>query len=604
MLAPESRALLTDALRPPEGCRLDAAVATTYSLDLNAMLLAPLTFALFDTAVADGTEIDPIRLLESVRRYATNIAVFCQAGGIAVPASKFSPILAFAEGSVAEVAPRDGVFHPKVWVVRFVDHSGEQIHRVLVSSRNLTFDRSWDTILRLDEDAGPAHAINPGPLTDFLRSIPSLAVGADHSELVEDLCSSLAGVTFALPEPFTEGEFLPRGLGSQGFPFPQSADRTLVISPFLTLGALDSVVPTSEERTLISRPESLDRLGTIPLAGWRTLTFQRTAEVHSDDQLEVSEDSGSGTPLAPPDGLHAKTFIFDVGVKAEVITGSGNLTHSGWHENVEFGVRLRGPVKSCGVAAALEGSTEVPGLEALLSAYAPDSETGVPDPSEGTRLLIERAHATFVESEPKLQITSFSDDLVSASLTTVAPWSDPGETTIRLLTLPGQDRRWRADNSSARWSSLSPRSVTPYLVLETTAGSGVAKATRRCVVKAELHGDIGDRSADALSQLLTSKEDVLRYLILLLGDPSYDDWAAELGGAESGRFTPSAGYAAHDYALFEPLVRAAGRDDVALARVASLVEDLRSLSNGHDLTPEGFDELWAAVWDVHRETMR
>lgn len=164
MLAPETRALLTDALRPPEGCRLDAAVSTTYTLDLNAMLLAPLSFALFDTAVADGTELDPIRLLDSVRRHATNIAVFCQAGGIAVPASKYSPVLAFAEDSVAEVTPHEGVFHPKIWAVRFANRNGEHIHRVLISSRNITFDRSWDTILRLDEDADSPHTIDPGPL--------------------------------------------------------------------------------------------------------------------------------------------------------------------------------------------------------------------------------------------------------------------------------------------------------------------------------------------------------------------------------------------------------------------------------------------------------
>jgi len=52
-LTPETRVLLTDALRPPAGYRVEAAVGTTYSLNLTALLLAPLSFALFDQGNAD-----------------------------------------------------------------------------------------------------------------------------------------------------------------------------------------------------------------------------------------------------------------------------------------------------------------------------------------------------------------------------------------------------------------------------------------------------------------------------------------------------------------------------------------------------------------------
>src|SRR5699024_6875854 len=46
MLHPDSTVLLTDALRPPAGYQVDHAVATTYSLTLTAMLIAPMTFTL------------------------------------------------------------------------------------------------------------------------------------------------------------------------------------------------------------------------------------------------------------------------------------------------------------------------------------------------------------------------------------------------------------------------------------------------------------------------------------------------------------------------------------------------------------------------------
>jgi hypothetical protein len=57
VLAPDSRRTLLDQLRPPENYRLDAAVGTTFTLDLTAALVPPLAFASF--AVRSTT--DPIR---------------------------------------------------------------------------------------------------------------------------------------------------------------------------------------------------------------------------------------------------------------------------------------------------------------------------------------------------------------------------------------------------------------------------------------------------------------------------------------------------------------------------------------------------------------
>lgn len=53
MLEPDTRELLLDALRPPDDCELVHAVGTTYSLDLQTLLFAPLAFAMFDWALDD-----------------------------------------------------------------------------------------------------------------------------------------------------------------------------------------------------------------------------------------------------------------------------------------------------------------------------------------------------------------------------------------------------------------------------------------------------------------------------------------------------------------------------------------------------------------------
>src|SRR3954453_14757886 len=102
MLAPESRYLLLDALRPPPEYRLDRAVGTSYSLDLEALLLCPLAFAFFESADDEGSPA-PVALLAAVRQHAERIDLFCQAGQIAVP-REYRRVAAYLEDSVHEVA--------------------------------------------------------------------------------------------------------------------------------------------------------------------------------------------------------------------------------------------------------------------------------------------------------------------------------------------------------------------------------------------------------------------------------------------------------------------------------------------------------------------
>ena len=77
--------MLVDALRPPAGHTLHTAVGTTFTLDLDALLLATLSFAVVDRLEADDGRPDPIALLESARRQANNITVFAQAGALSGP---------------------------------------------------------------------------------------------------------------------------------------------------------------------------------------------------------------------------------------------------------------------------------------------------------------------------------------------------------------------------------------------------------------------------------------------------------------------------------------------------------------------------------------
>src|SRR5205823_5844538 len=113
-----------------------------------------------------------------------------------------------------------GVFHPKVWLLRFApredsDATGTAVvYRLLCLTRNLTFDRSWDTMLSLEGDLvdrSNAYAVNH-PLDDFIAALPGMAVREVPGvvrERVSQLEREVRRVRFTMPDGLTLNGFWP-----------------------------------------------------------------------------------------------------------------------------------------------------------------------------------------------------------------------------------------------------------------------------------------------------------------------------------------------------------------------------------------------------------
>src|SRR5699024_4047363 len=163
------------------------------------------------------------------------------------------------------------------------------------------------------------------------------------------------------------------------------------------------------------------------------------------------------------------------------------LTGAGWGRNVEFDAVLRGPTRRCGVAATFQGSKEAPGLVQVLEQHTvPDVPPSTDEEYAAARRL-ERFHQRLAASMPVLEIAALEEDRVTATLRLELPEDVPGPTTVRLLSLPG-DAHARELAGTVEWV-LAPENVTPFLVVETST----EHATRRCVLTAQLRGDVGAR---------------------------------------------------------------------------------------------------------------
>src|SRR5690554_6027589 len=205
MLDPNARSIYTAALSPPPGYAFGEAIATTYSLDPAFMLEAPVHLA-FMAATSQG-EKDPLLVVNAIRRYVDNITVYAQRGRVQVPpGGQPSPLYGYLEEMLVEVtAPAGGVFHPKLWLIRFVNPAGIPAYRLVVLTRNMTTDRSWDLSLRLEGAPGSTIAATSQPLAHFIRSLPRNAttpLAPARAEQTSRLAAEVARVEWDLPDGF------------------------------------------------------------------------------------------------------------------------------------------------------------------------------------------------------------------------------------------------------------------------------------------------------------------------------------------------------------------------------------------------------------------
>src|SRR5262249_29219430 len=137
---------------------------------------------------------------------------------------------------------------------------------LLCLSRNLTFDRSWDTMLSLEGELRErtlAYKRNHA-LGEFVEALPAMAtrkLTATWKQRLELLAHDVRRVDFQAPEPFDNMEFWAFGLdGSPVWPFPERIDKALVVSPFVDDGFLQDLAQHDAPMQLLSRPESLAAL--------------------------------------------------------------------------------------------------------------------------------------------------------------------------------------------------------------------------------------------------------------------------------------------------------------------------------------------------------
>ena len=570
----------------------DEAIATTFSMDPALLLEAPVFLALM---AADGqTDPDPLAVLEAIRRYSKRITVYVQRGRIQVPQiAKPNPLFGFLEDMVVEVtAPGGGVFHPKVWAIRFVSpDQSSSMYRLVVLTRNMTTDQSWDLSLQLEGAlAGRKTKLNK-PLAHFFNMLPGLATGSVEAGRVEQalrFAEAFHRVQWELPDGFDELAFYLPGI--QGFDWePPAADRMAIISPFCSDLVLRTLAKQSKGAdALISRPESLSALKRETLALF-------THCLHLDEAAETEdgeEDDTTEHPLAT--GLHAKVYLFETRYYSDythVIMGSANATNAALNaeKNIEILVGLVGKRSNVGGIDELLGAD---GLGEYLVEFDTTREAVIDAVRRDAEECVERARSSLCEAALSIECSPGSkeglwalvltgsipslDGIVSASAWPITVTRDFS------VNIVGSDSPVRI-----KLGEFSASSVTGLIAFEFITNHPDVKA--RFVLNLPVTGVPGERDAAILQTVISNQDGFIRYLLLLLGDDTssgldpgsgagWAKWLARLAAGE-------------DIPLLEELTRTYSRHPERLSEISGLVRDLsRGSQNG--IIPEDFLSLW------------
>ena len=279
-------------LTPPAGFQLDFAVGTTYSLDLDALVGACIALGLSeetDSALLNN----PICLLEALRSTGDKVALFCESGQIHLP-NNVTPLYVLLEKMVFQVTTRKhrGIsrypsFHPKFWLLRYINDEKEIMYRVAVLSRNLTFDRSWDVTFCMDGWATDDITDKNEPVCDFLSYLSNFA--GDKKLAIRRMMRELPYVQFELDsKEFHDFDFIPVGVKARdgnyhnitNYPlFSDSFHEVLIMSPFLSNGIIKDFnnrnpYISHSEYMLITRAMSLNRLKAADCSNFKIYTLK------------------------------------------------------------------------------------------------------------------------------------------------------------------------------------------------------------------------------------------------------------------------------------------------------------------------------------------
>lgn len=619
MLEPDSRITYMELLRPPPGYALAKAVGTTFSADLEAILYAPLAMASKDGLRDEDGKPNPLALLDSLWRNANKMVILCQRGRILLPHSA-SRLNTFFNKVVFEVLQEKGSFHPKTWFLHFKSESGDERYRFVCASRNLTFDRSWDTVIALEgKPSGSENAANRG-LIEYLSWLSSQAksvVSEGKAGLIKAFLAEIPLVDFEDIYPAERVSFdFSAPDKSLKLGWLDGAERLLMISPFLQqelLAALSDKVGGGEDAlTLVSSQEAMDRID------WRSLgvrfklyAWDDLASIMGNSDSEDAGEHDEAEERSLLSGLHAKLYVAEKNKSCVIATGSANATNSGfWGVNTEFITLLEGRSRDMGIDKILgrdEGESGVVSVFDLLREYTPpEKPVEIEDMKEVLARELNEARRLLSECDLRIRVNGGEregtfDMVVSAHHPSLEPDELPDGIHVEFwpTSLEGESHRGLGpliSGAEAVFAGVDATSVSKFISFRLSIEREGTSISTGFVLCARLIDEPADLEERALVSLVDSSVKFFQYLWFLLMDEY-----VSLGTGPIGGWAFRDSYIARKYSIlsatpmFEDLLKKCVDDPSLVKDIDELIGAFDEHSADNSVIPKDFLSIWEVI---------
>lgn len=556
-----------ELLRPDVGYTLDFAVGTTYSLDLEALLGVPVSLGLLEDADAEQMR-SPLYVLEAIRTSSDKIAIFCNAGGIKLP-DKIQSVYSLLEESVFQVKlSKNSNFHPKLWVLKYSNEAGKSYFKLLVLSRNLTFDSSIDLCVAMRGEVKHARRLKNKSLADMLTFVGQYAKMAKQQQILSLAEDVMRVAAFEVEHPFEDYKFFPMGIpghpGNETKLFEQKYDL-FAVSPFLSDDVVQQLTQNASQKILITRKSSVTK---------------RTMEAF--DHVFITKDILSDNEFGIKQDIHAKLYFTTTRDGNYLYIGSANASHNAFYRNVECLLRLQYKPNCIGMKTFTQ--------DFLPSENCPYEElTYIPEipPADPNQKLIDEALREAVYALKRADVLSngaaYSIQINAKELKTAE--------SVLIAPLQRQDLM----------TTLRPETVFDGLLLKEISEFFILRVqSQTLVVKVDTRGIPKDRDQAIYRGIIDSKTKFMTYLSFVLSeDPA--SFAAETdllddvllcGNDRDGADAATA-------AIYEKMLRVFHQNPNRLKGIADMIRRLEPDVVGEDFV-QMYQQFEAAAKKVRK----
>ena len=585
-------------MAPPAGYQLDFAVGTTYSLDLDALTGASLALGLSeetDSALMNN----PVCLLEALRSTGDKVALFCETGQIHLP-RRVSSMYILLEKMVFCIKPakRKGIaaypsFHPKFWLLRYQSKRKDVLYRVMILSRNLTFDHSWDVTFYMDGRLTDTVTDKNEPVCDFLRylaaQVPARPDGREKIRKIKSILRELPYIRFEPAEKeFIDYQFIPNGIRKADGSFYQFNEtplfqdtfrEVLIISPFVSGSIIrdfnnrnNRSFIEGSRRILITREMSLGKLKQEDVSKFRLFTLKDQV---IDGETAISEETSS----AMKQDIHAKVYMIRKYSDTDLYLGSLNASHNAVYGNVEFMIRLRAKNRYLNMDR-LTGSLFGKDPDGPDNPFQEVTLQNAIIPEAGADDALAAMLKTICRSNPEAAVTEEDSEHYRLSVR----FRHVDTKGFRVKVRPLLSQKEEAFSDCLEYSHLTLMQLSEFFAIEVSDGESAVSR----VLMIPTEGLPGDREKAVVSSVVSDRDCFYRYVAFLLGDDSILS-ALEMNEVN----TDSNGHAVQQRyripALYEKMLMSAATQPEKLQGIDYL---MKSISED-GIIPDEFKALYA-----------